>query len=78
MDVFKKNRNYKMRARKLGMYNRINFSLNRMTKDFEKILDMYLPKFEEQPQAVNLKLPKLKKVGESTPDKIKLPKLKKV
>ena len=78
MDVFKKNRNYIMRARKLGMYNRINFSLNRMTKDFEKILDMYLPKFEEQPQAVNLKLPKLKKVGESTPDKIKLPKLKKV
>ena len=41
-------------------------------------LDKYLPKFEEQPQAVNLKLPKLKKVGAAAPKKIQLPKLKKV
>ena len=67
-----------MKAKRQAMYNRVNFSLNKMTKDFGKILDKYLPKFEEQPQAVNLKLPKLKKVGESTPAKIKLPKLKKV
>ena len=37
----------------------------------------YLPKFEEQPQQVNLKLPKLKKIKEE-PQKMKLPKLKKV
>ena len=42
------------------------------------ILNEYLPKFEEQPQSVNLKLPKLKKVGDSAPKTIKLPKLKKV
>ena len=78
MDVFKKYRKYTLNAKKLSMYNRVNFSLDRMTKDFEKILDKYLPKFEEQPRAVNLKLPKLKKVGESTQAKIKLPKLKKV
>ena len=77
-DVVKNTRQYNMKAKRQAMYNRVNFSLNKMTKDFGKILDKYLPKFEEQPQAVNLKLPKLKKVGESTPAKIKLPKLKKV
>mgnify|MGYP001179821917 CR=1 FL=1 len=52
-----------------------------------KILDKYLPSFEEQPQQVNLKLPTLKKVGDEPTgekvvakslEKIKLPKLKKV
>ena len=47
-------------------------------KEFENILNKHLPNFEEQPQAVNLKLPKLKKVGQTAPSKIKLPKLKKV
>ena len=59
------------------MYNRVNFSMDKMTKEFGKILDKYLPKFEEQPQAVDLKLPKLKKVGEDKLSSIKLPKLKK-
>ena len=50
-----------------------------MTKKFEEILDKYLPKFEEQPQQVNLKLPKLKKVSSiSEAPKIQLPTLKKV
>ena len=52
-----------------------------MDKKFENILDDYLPKFVEQAQPVNLKLPKLKKVGEekpAEPTKMKLPKLKKV
>ena len=78
MDVFKKYRKYSLNAKKLGMYNKINFSLNKMTKDFEKIMDKYLPKFEELPKQVNLKLPKLKKVGSSKPKTIKLPKLKKI
>ena len=42
-----------------------------MTKEFEKILDKYLPEFEEQ---VSLKLPQLKP---KTTSNIKLPKLKK-
>ena len=78
MDVFKNNRKYTMMAKKQSMYNRVNFSMDKMTKDFGKILDKYLPKFEEQPQQVNLKLPKLKKVGGDKPKEIKLPKLKKV
>ena len=60
-------------AKRQAMYNRVNFSMDKMTKDFRKILDRYLPKFEEQPQQVDLKLPKLKKVDDK-PNEIKLPK----
>ena len=79
--VYKQKRKYTLKAKKLAMYNRVNFSFDKMTGKFAKILDRYLPKFEEQPQAVNLKLPKLKKVEESKPaepTKMTLPKLKKV
>ena len=47
-----------------------------MSKEFEKLLDKYLPKFEEQPQQVKLNLPKLKKIGGlSDAPKIQLPKI---
>ena len=50
-----------------------------MTKKLEGILDKHLPKFEKQPQQVNLKLPKLKKVdNDKSSLDIKLPNLKKV
>ena len=78
MDVFKRKKDYMLKAKRQAMYNRVNFTMDKMTKDFGKILDRYLPKFEEQPQQVNLKLPKLKKVKTDEPQKMKLPKLKKV
>jgi len=78
MKVLKENKKYTLNAKKMAMFNRSKFSLDSMTKEFENILDKHLPNFEEQPQAVNLKLPKLKKVGQTAPSKIKLPKLKKV
>ena len=65
-------------AKRQSMYNRVNFSMDKMTKDFSKILDRYLPKFEEQPQQVDLKLPKLKRVSDKEPQQMNLPKLKKV
>jgi hypothetical protein len=46
-----------------------------MTKELGKILDKYVPEF---PKEVELKLPKLKKVGSTDQPKIKLPKLKKI
>lgn len=50
-----------------------------MNKKFEEILNKYLPKFEEQPKQVSLKLPKLKRVeAKKEMPKLKLPKLKKV
>ena len=78
MDVFKNVRKYNVMAKRQAMYNRVNFSMNKMTSDFGRILDKYLPKFEEQPKKVDLKLPKLKKVSNDKPDELKLPKLKKV
>tara|TARA_R110002020_G_scaffold65082_5_gene172076 strand:- start:1208 stop:1504 length:297 start_codon:yes stop_codon:yes gene_type:complete len=78
VDVFKRKRDYMLKAKRQAMYNRVNFTLDKMTSEFNRILDNYLPKFEEQPQQVNLKLPKLKKIENEEPQKMKLPKLKKV
>jgi len=76
-DVHKNYRKYELNAKKLGIYNRSKFSMKAMTKKFESILNQYLPKLEEQPQTMNLKLPKLKKGNVSKPGDIKFPKLKK-
>ena len=76
--VFKENRKFTLNAKKMAIVNKSKFSLSNMKVDFEKILDKYLPNFEAAPQQVNLKLPKLKKVGQEAPSAIKLPKLKKV
>ena len=75
--LFKEYKNYGLPARRLAISNR-SFSLKNMNKKFEEILNRYLPKFEEQPQAVNLKLPKLKKIEKNEPTEIKLPKLKRI
>ena len=78
-DVFDNYSKYAVKAKKLSIKNQTRFSLDSMTKKFEEMLDKYLPKFEEQPTPVDLKLPKLKKVGSVREmPKIKLPKLKKV
>ena len=75
MKVFKNNRKYAKRGRLQSLNNRINFSMDKMTVEFDRILKKHLPKFEEQPQQVNLKLPKLKKVTNTETSKIELPKL---
>mgnify|MGYP001202107981 CR=1 FL=1 len=41
-------------------------------------LNMLLPVVQQKPEIQNLKLPKLKKIGDAKPKEIKLPKLKKV
>ena len=78
IDVFKNYKKYTLNAKKLAIVNKGKFSLAAMNKKFENILNKYLPKFEQQPQAVNLKLPKLKRVGNNEPTKMKLPKLKRI
>ena len=78
-DVFDNYSKYVVKGKKLAIVNQTKFSLDAMTKKFEEILDKYLPKFEEQPTPVDLKLPKLKKVSSvKEVPKIKLPKLKRV
>ena len=73
----KKRKLIQKKATRLGKKNRREFSLKAMADKFNQIIDGVL---KEIPQAVGLKLPKLKKVGGATsqPAKIKLPKLKKV
>ena len=78
-EVFDNYSKYTIKAKKLAIMNQTKFSLDAMTKKFEGILDKYLPKFEEQPIPVDLKLPKLKKIGEvKEKPKVELPKLKKI
>ena len=78
-DVFDNYSKYEVKGKKLAIKNEMKFSLDAMTKKFEEILDKYLPKFENQPTPVDLKLTKLKKVGEvKEKPKIELPTLKKV
>jgi len=73
--MYRSYKKYTANAKKLSIQNIKNFSLNAMTINLGKLLDKYVPEF---PKQVSLNLPKLKKVGDSEPQKIKLPKLKKV
>jgi len=73
-DVYINYKKYKPLAKQLSFQNRNKFSLNAMTKEFEKILDKYLPEFQEQ---VDLKLPQLKSTTPKSTSNIKLPTLKK-
>ena len=76
LDVFTNYKKYTLGANKLAKVNSSLYSLKKMEKDFEKILDNYLPEFSEE---VKLQLPKLKKVNKKTePPKVKLPKLKRI
>ena len=73
----KKRKLIQKKATRLGRRNRRDFSLTAMAIEFNKIIDQSIKNI---PQAIGLKLPKLKKVSDqnSQPAKIKLPKLKKV
>ena len=74
-NMYRSYKKYTANSKRLSMQNTKNFSLNAMTINLGKLLDKYVPEF---PKQVSLNLPKLKKVGDSEPQKIKLPKLKKV
>jgi len=65
----------KAKGKQLMSENRDKFTLNKMTKKLDEIVNKYL---KEAPQQVSIKLPKLKKVDENKTElpKIKLPKLK--
>ena len=73
--VFKHPKKYLEKSRKQTQYLKDNWSFDKMTEK----LNSLLPKVEAAPQTQQLKLPKLKKVGEKTElPKLKLPKLKKI
>ena len=73
--MFKKPNLFKENARKQGYFCKTNFSFEKMKETLGEILE---EKIKSTPQQVSLNLPKLKKVGDSTPPSLKLPKLKKI
>ena len=73
--LFKNYDEQKQKAINLMKINRDKFTLNKMTEKFDEIITPYIDK---APTQVGLKLPKLKKAGDTKKPKIKLPKLKKV
>ena len=73
-DVFKHYKKYLESSRKQTQYLKDNWSFDKMTEK----LNLLLPKTEAAPQTVGLKLPKLKKTKDSSPQGLKLPKLKKI
>ena len=76
-DMFENYKKYKDLAKRQGYYSRTNFSFEKMKEKLGKVLE---EKSSGIPKQVELKLPKLKKVGENKTElpKLKLPKLKKV
>ena len=76
-DIFENYKKYKDLAKRQGFHSRSNFSFEKMKEKMDKVLTERVPEF---PKEVQLKLPKLKKVGENKTElpKLKLPKLKKV
>tara|TARA_A100001201_G_scaffold15540_2_gene18691 strand:+ start:3458 stop:4813 length:1356 start_codon:yes stop_codon:yes gene_type:complete len=73
-DCEKNYKKYIANSRKQPQYIKDNFTMKHMTEKFTEIIEKHV----KVPEAVALKLPKLKKVGGSNPGQIKLPKLKKV
>ena len=75
LDVWKNYKKYGSRAKIQGVRAKELFSLKKMEMKFGEILDKYIPEF---PTEMKLKLPKLKRGGDSELPKFKLPKLKKI
>ena len=74
-DVFKHYKKYFESSRKQTQYLKDNWSFNKMV---EKI-NIFMPIPKPTPKNVDIKLPKLKKIGDNKEtQQIKLPKLKKV
>tara|TARA_Y100001963_G_scaffold131669_1_gene189325 strand:+ start:635 stop:2008 length:1374 start_codon:yes stop_codon:yes gene_type:complete len=75
LDIWKNFKNYSKRALQQGSQNRLKFTLNNMKKEFSTMMDKFIPEF---PKQVELKLPTLKKVKDTSVTTPPLPKLKEV
>jgi hypothetical protein len=74
-DVFENYKGYAEKAKRQGFQSRTKFSFDAMKEKLDKLFTEKIPEF---PKQVQLQLPKLKKIGDSSTPKIQLPKLKKV
>ena len=74
-DVMENYDRYKIGAKKQAEHINTNFTLEKMEEKLVEMIDLVAASI---PQPVALKLPKLKKVGDTEAPKIKLPKLQKI
>ena len=77
VDVFENYKKYQNLAKRQGYYSRTNFSFEKMKEKLDETFSSMIPQF---PKQVELKLPKLKKLGENKTKlpNLQFPKLKKV
>ena len=74
-------KSWRAKANKLAKVNKNNFNYKKIRSNMWKLLDQYVPEFQEPAKKMELNLPKLTKVGEETAPtvpEVKLPKLMKV
>jgi hypothetical protein len=74
-DTFENYKGYAEKAKRQGFQSRTKFSFEGMKSKLNELLTSKIPEF---PKQVQLQLPKLKKLGDSSTPKIELPKLKKI
>ena len=74
VDVFKNYSKYLVKAKQLQLYTKNTFNFEKMKYKLDDIISKVL---KDVPKEVGLKLPKLKKVGNTNIPKVTLPKLKK-
>ena len=73
-DVFKNYNKYLVKSKQLQLYTKNTFNLEKMKYKLDDIVSKIL---SDVPKEVGLKLPKLKKTGDTNISKVNLPKLKK-
>ena len=81
VEAFRNYKSWRAKANKLAKANKSNFNYKKIRSNMWKLLDQYVPEFQEPAKKMELNLPKLTKVGEQTTSdlpEIKLPKLIKV
>ena len=81
VEAFRNYKPWRAKANALAKANKRNFNYKKIRSNMWKLLDQYVPEFQEPAKKMELNLPKLTKVGEQTTSdlpEIKLPKLIKV
>ena len=84
VEAFRNYKPWRAKANRLAKVNKNNFNYKKIRANMWKLLDKYVPEFEEPPEQkmeLELNLPSLTKVKEQDPinvPEIKLPKLLKV
>ena len=74
VETFKNYKFWRSKANKLAKANKTNFNYKKIRSDLWKLLEKYVPEFEEPAKKMELNLPTLKKI-DTEPD-IKLPEVK--